>query len=94
MTAWPEPCAPAPAARPAGPRPGLREHNKARTRAAIREHASRLFRAQGYDATIKGADEPQPGVQVQPWGPQRLDEHLISLLAKYDTALPPGPTAG
>lgn len=40
----------------------------------------------------EGGDEPQPGVQVQPWGPERIDERLLSLLAKYDTALP-GPEA-
>jgi AcrR family transcriptional regulator len=37
---------------PPGARPvGLRERKKARTRAAIREHALRLFREQGYNAT-------------------------------------------
>jgi AcrR family transcriptional regulator len=53
MSASPEPAVQL----PVGPgqrretRPGLRERKKARTRAAIREHAFRLFRAQGYDAT-------------------------------------------
>jgi AcrR family transcriptional regulator len=38
--------------RPASaPRPGLRERKKAKTRAAIREHALRLVREQGYAAT-------------------------------------------
>ena len=64
MTASPERAVPGPAeaadpgarelprhgGRPAG-KPGLRELKKARTRAAIREHALRLFREQGYDAT-------------------------------------------
>src|SRR5215471_12980541 len=37
--------------RPAGPPMGLRERKKARTRAAIRTEAMRLFRERGYSAT-------------------------------------------
>lgn len=37
--------------RPSEPAQGLRERKKAKTRAAIQEHAVRLFCRQGYDAT-------------------------------------------
>src|SRR5260370_1290233 len=42
---------PAPGAGQAPRRSGLRERKKARTRAAIRQHALRLIREQGYAAT-------------------------------------------
>lgn len=38
---------------------------------------------------IEGGDEPQSGVMVQPWGPDRIDERLLGLLDKYDNGLPP-----
>jgi quercetin dioxygenase-like cupin family protein len=37
---------------------------------------------------VEGGDEPWPGVQVQPWGPDRVDERMLGL-AKYDTGFPP-----
>jgi quercetin dioxygenase-like cupin family protein len=38
---------------------------------------------------VEGGDDPRPGMQVQPWGPERINEHLLGLLEKYDTTLPP-----
>ncbi len=49
---------------PVTERPGLRERKKARTRAAIREHALRLFREQGYDATT--VDQIAEAADVSP----------------------------
>jgi AcrR family transcriptional regulator len=53
---------------PAGPQagraPGLRERKKARTRAAIRRHALRLFRDQGYAATT--VEEIAEAAEVSP----------------------------
>jgi AcrR family transcriptional regulator len=49
---------------PTAQRPGLRERKKARTRAAIREHALRLFREQGYGATT--VDQIAEAADVSP----------------------------
>ncbi len=49
---------------PPGERPGLRERKKAKTRAAIREHALRLFREQGYEATT--VDQIADAAEVSP----------------------------
>lgn len=37
---------------------------------------------------VEAGDEPVPATQVQPWGPERLDDQLLTLLSKYDNALP------
>ena len=34
-------------------------------------------------AFIEGGDEPVPGAEVQPWGPERIDDQFIRLLRKY-----------
>jgi AcrR family transcriptional regulator len=44
--------------------PGLRERKKAKTRAAIREHALRLFREQGYGGTT--VDQIAEAAEVSP----------------------------
>ena len=74
MSTLPEQAIPGPGnTAPAGPgrhdehqatRPGLWERKKARTRAAIREHAFRLFREQGYDATT--VDQIAEAAEVSP----------------------------
>jgi AcrR family transcriptional regulator len=60
MTAMSDSPAPASTVRPTG----LRERKKARTRAAIREHALRLFRERGYEATT--VDQIAAAAEVSP----------------------------
>jgi quercetin dioxygenase-like cupin family protein len=41
---------------------------------------------------IEGGDEPEKGVPVQPWGPERLDDRFMEILEKHGTiALPDDP---
>ncbi|MCE0538098.1 cupin domain-containing protein [Kineosporia rhizophila] len=38
---------------------------------------------------LEAGDEPQPGVSAQPWGPERFDEHMTELSAKYRSPVVP-----
>ena len=37
---------------------------------------------------VHGGDELAAGVQMQPWGPERINDELMSVLHRYDTWLP------
>jgi len=78
----------------------LRERKKARTRAAIREHALRLFREQGYDATtveqIAAAAEVSPSTFFRYFPTKEdvvlrdsLDERLFEAFERQPPSLSP-----
>ncbi len=84
----PVPDSPAPAL-------GLRERKKLRTRAAIREHAMRLFREQGYSETtvdqIAGAAEVSPSTFFRYFPTKEdvvVDDEFDPLLAEAIRAQP------
>src|SRR5262245_4738209 len=89
-------------ARPAGPPRGLRERKKARTRAAIRTEAMRLFRERGYAATtveqIAAAADISPATFFRYYPTKEdvvLQDDLDVLLPEAVEAQPPslGPIA-
>jgi AcrR family transcriptional regulator len=78
----------------------LRERKKARTRASIREHAVRLFREQGYQATtveqIAAAAEVSPSTFFRYFPTKEdvvlqddMDERLLEMLARQPADMPP-----
>jgi len=78
----------------------LRERKKARTRAAIREHALRLFRAQGYQATtveqIAAAAEVSPSTFFRYFPTKEdvvlqdgLDDQMFEALDRQPATLTP-----
>jgi AcrR family transcriptional regulator len=78
----------------------LRERKKARTRAAIREHALRLFRAQGYAATtveqIAAAAEVSPSTFFRYFATKEdvvlrddFDTRMFEALERQPASLPP-----
>ena len=80
----------------------LRERKKARTRAALREHALRLFREQGYQATtveqIAAAAEVSPSTFFRYFPTKEdlvlqddMDTRMLEALARQPAALAPLP---
>ncbi len=80
---------------PVSTAPTRRCSNAAKSKAhapfASSRHGSRQARRGTDRLFIEGGDEPRPGVQVQPWGPERITEKLLGLLDKYDNVLLPPP---
>jgi len=82
------------------PQVGLRERKKARTRASLREHALRLFREQGYQATtveqIAAAAEVSPSTFFRYFPTKEdvvlrddLDDRILEALARQPASLTP-----
>jgi AcrR family transcriptional regulator len=82
------------------PQAGLRERKKARTRASLREHALRLFREQGYQATtveqIAAAAEVSPSTFFRYFPTKEdvvlqddMDTRMIEALERQSAGLSP-----